>query len=76
MRHQNIRTRHQSEVFHPILVRTQIALAILSGRKPRTFKRGEAQCITDPSPAMGYNRRDPCYIFHRGRRTKFYVSSA
>ena len=75
MRHKNIRTRYQSEILHQNRSRTWITFKNWSGQKP-IFERGEDQCITNPSPAMVYNWRNPCYTFHRGRRTKFYVSSA
>ena len=43
-----------------------------SGEQPKTHKLSPRQCITQPSPAMGHG--EPCYYFHRGSKTKEYVS--
>ena len=46
----------------------------LPGEEPKTYKLAPTQCITLPSPAMGSN--EPCFYFHKGPKTRSYVSSA
>ena len=43
-----------------------------SGEQPKTHKLPHRQCIHQPSPSMGHG--EPCYYFHRGSKTKKYVS--